>query len=109
MFKLLQKPEFSHTVKLSVPVDGGHDTQTFTARFRALPVSEVTAHDTMTAEGTATYLREILTGWEGVVDDAGEEIAFNDATRDRMIDLPFVRVALLETYNAAMLGAKRGN
>ncbi|PTX37164.1 hypothetical protein C8N34_1539, partial [Gemmobacter caeni] len=37
MFKLLQKPEFSHTVKLSVPVDGGHDTQTFTARFRALP------------------------------------------------------------------------
>lgn len=109
MFKLLQKPEFTHVVKVSVPVAGGHDTQTFTARFRALTVSDAEAHNTLTVEGTNAYLREIFVGWEGVQDDQGEALPFNDATRDRMIDVPFVRMALLETYNAAMMGAKRGN
>lgn len=109
MFKLLQKPEFTHSVKVSVPVAGGHDTQTFTARFRALSVSEADAHNTLTVEGTNEYLRDIFVGWEGVVDDQGVELPFNDANRDQMIDVPFVRIALLETYNAAMMGAKRGN
>lgn len=44
-----------------------------------------------------------------MIDPEGDPIPFNDETRDRMIDVPFVRVALLETYNAAMMGAKRGN
>lgn len=109
MFKLLQNPEFSHTVKLSIPVDGGHDSQTFTARFRALSISEVAAHDTMTTAGTDAYLRDIVVGWEGVIDDQGEPIPFNSANLDRLIDLPFARQALLETYNSAMMGARRGN
>ena len=109
MFKLLQNPEFSHVVKVTIPVNGGHDVQSFTARFRALSISATEQHNTLTAEGTAAYLREIFVGWDGVTDDQGEPIPFNDETRDRMLDVPFVRIALLETYNAAMMGAKRGN
>ena len=109
MFKLLQNPEFTHTVKVQTPVNGGHETQTFQARFRAISVSETEQHNTLTREGTNAYLREIFVGWEGVTDDQGEPMPFNDETRDRMIDIPFVRVALLESYNAAMMGAKRGN
>lgn len=109
MFKLVTNPEFSHSVKVRVPVDSGYDDLTFTARFRALSISEAEAHNTLTSEGTNAYLREIFVGWDGVVDDIGEAVPFNAGTRDRMIDIPFVRVALLETYNAAMIGAKRGN
>lgn len=109
MFKLVKNPEFSHAVKVSIPVDGGYSTQTFTARFRALTVSEAQGHDTMTLEGTNAYLRDVLVGLDGLVDDAGEAISYNDAVRDQVIDLPFCRIALLETYNAAMMGAKRGN
>lgn len=109
MFTLQTRPEFTHKVKVSVPVAGGHESHIFTARFRALTVSEAGRHDTMTVEGTNAYLREILVGWDEVIDPEGDPIPFNDETRDRMIDVPFVRVALLETYNAAMMGAKRGN
>lgn len=109
MFKLLQNPEFDHTVKVQLPVNGGHEAQTFTGRFRALSISDTEQHNTLTTEGTNQYLRAIFVGWEGVSDDQGEPVQFNDANRDRMIDLPFVRMALLETYNAAMMGAKRGN
>lgn len=109
MFKLLQNPEFTHTVKVLTPVNGGHETQTFQGRFRVISITESDQHNTLTAEGTKTYLREIFVGWDGVTDDQGEPVPFNDETRDRLIDVPFVRVALLETYNAAMMGAKRGN
>lgn len=109
MFKLVTNPEFSHTVKVRVPVDSGYDDLTFTARFRALSISEAERHNTLTSEGTNAYLREILVGWEGVVDDVGEAVSFNAASRERMIDVPFVRMALLDTYHTALLGAKRGN
>lgn len=109
MFKLLQNPEFTHTVKVQTPVNGGHETQTFQARFRVIGITDSDQHNTLTAEGTKVYLREIFVGWDGVTDDQGEPVLFNDQTRDQMIDVPFVRVALLETYNSAMMGAKRGN
>ena len=109
MFKLLQSPEFTHTVKVQTPVNGGHELQTFQARFRVISITDSDQHNTLTSEGTKAYLREIFVGWDGVTDDEGEPVAFNDESRDRMIDVPFVRVALLETYNSAMMGAKRGN
>lgn len=105
MFKIDPNPEFSHKVKVRVPVDGGFADQEFTARFRVLPWSEVQATD----GDPAGQLRRIWVGWEGIVDDAGEPVPFSDAARDQMIDLLYVRVAVLETYSVAVAGAKRGN
>ncbi|MGK7664259.1 MULTISPECIES: hypothetical protein [unclassified Marinovum] len=109
MFKVVKNPTFTATVKISAPTEGGFSDGSFTGRFRALSVSDAEDFNLLTAEGTADYLRTILIGWDGVVGDDGEPVSFNDASRDQLLDIPFVRVAILNTYNSAMMGAKRGN
>lgn len=109
MFKITKNPEFSHPVRVKVPTDTGFADHTFTARFRALTITESEKHDTMSTTGTNAFLAEVLVGWEGVTDDEGQPVAFSNAARQALIDIPFARVALLDTYNLAMIGAKRGN
>lgn len=108
MLKIVKNPEFTATVKVSMPQPGGFSEASFTARFRALTVSQAEEFNLMTTEGTTDYLRAILIGWEGVADDDGD-VSFNDAARDELIDVAPIRIALLNSYNAAMMGAKRGN
>lgn len=105
MFKIQQNPEFSHKVKVRVPVDGGFADQEFTARFRVLPWSKVQAHDNDPAE----QLRCILVGWEGIADDDGNDVPYSDAAREQLIDLIYVRLALLRTYTDAVVKARAGN
>lgn len=110
MFKITKTPEFCHQVKVKVPVDGGFETSTFTARFRALTISETEKFDTMTVKGTTDYLRAIFVGWgDDLVGDDLEPVAYSDKQRDQLIDMAPVRQALLETYNAALLGVRQGN
>jgi len=40
MFTLVENPEFTHNVTVSMPVDGGFTEHTFTARFKLLPVED---------------------------------------------------------------------
>lgn len=109
MLKIVKNPEFTSKVKVQVPVEGGTQEQSFTARFRALSVSEGEVFNMLSTEGNTDFLRAILIGWDGVKDEDGEAISFNDASRDQILDIPFVRVAILQTYNQAVMGARRGN
>ncbi|MDO5704036.1 MAG: hypothetical protein Q4G49_03055 [Paracoccus sp. (in: a-proteobacteria)] len=88
-----------------MPVDGGFTDQELTARFRVLPWSETRDTDGDPAE----QLRRIWIGWEGVVDPEGNAVPFSNAARDQLIDLLYVRVAVLEAYSKAITGAKQGN
>ena len=109
MFKVVKNPTFTATVKISAPTEGGVVSSSFTARFKAITISAAEQFNLLSAEGTLNYLRAILIGWEGVADENGEAISFNDAARDELLDIPFVRIGILDTYNAAMRGAKSGN
>lgn len=109
MLKVVKNPEFTATVKVLVPAEGGHSDASFTARFKALTVSQAEAFNMMSVDGTNDWLRTILIGWEGVVDDDGEPVTFNNQVRDELLDVPFIRMAVIQSYNAAMMGAKRGN
>lgn len=105
MLKITANPEFSHKVKVHVPVDGGHIEQEFTARFRVVPWSELQDAERDPAE----QVRRVWVGWEGIVDDNDQPIPFSDIMRDRFIDMLFVRVPVLTAYVSAVSGAKRGN
>lgn len=109
MLKIVKNPEFTATVKVQVPAEGGFSDASFTARFKALTVSEAEAFDLVSVTGTNDWLRTILIGWEGVVGEDGEKVSFNHAIRDELLDVPFIRMAVIQSYNAAMLGARRGN
>lgn len=110
MLKIVKNPEFTAKVKVTVPVNGGSSDASFTGRFRALTVTEAEGFNLATTAGTTEYLRDIFIGWgEDVAEEDGTPLSFNDETRDQLIDIPYVRMGLLATYNAAMSGAKRGN
>lgn len=105
MLKIAQNPEFTHTVKVRVPVDGGFSDHEFNARFRVVPWSQLAAVE----NDAAAQLRLIWVGWDGIVGDDGTPVPYSTAMRDQLIDLMFVRTPLLRAYVDAVTGAKRGN
>jgi hypothetical protein len=61
-----------------------------------------------TAEDAA--LKEMVTGWRGIVDEAGQPIAFSPSALDQLLDLPWVRRGLwTAVYEAASGEAARKN
>lgn len=109
MLKITRNPTFTATVKVQIPTDNGHLEASFKARFKALTISEAEAFDMGTLQGTNDWLRTILIGWDGVVDEDGNPAPFDVGVRDQLLDLPWTRMAVMQAYNGAMLGAKRGN
>ncbi|MFD1914113.1 hypothetical protein [Halodurantibacterium flavum] len=105
MLKISKNPEFTHKVRVRVPVDGGYSDQEFKARFRVLPWDEVEKLDRNPTE----QLRQIWIGWEDIADDQGVPVPYSDAVRDQLAALLYVRVALLSAYSDAISGARRGN
>lgn len=109
MFKLARNPEFTHTVKALIPADGGHEEQSFRARFRLLSAEDMAVHNLFTAEGTETFLKTVLVGLEDIVDEDGNPIPYSDGLRDQVISSIPARVAMIQTYNAACSKARVGN
>lgn len=110
MFKIVENPEFTHTVAFHVPVDGGHARETAEVTFRALPTSQTAE---LLAAGTAQaeceFLERAVVRMEDLADAEGNPVAWNNALRDRLFDQPYVRAALMRAYGAAMAKARTGN
>lgn len=103
MLKVTDTLEFTHPVKVQVPVDGGHITQEFEARFRAVD------DDDLAGLSPKEQLRRVWIGWGKVVDDAKEPVPFSEEMREQLIGRTFIRFAVLRAYAEAVTGGKRGN
>lgn len=105
-----KNPKFSHKVKVKRPVDGGYREDSFTGVFQALSISEAAGFDLLTDAGTDAYLKRIFVGWgEDYVGEDKQPVIYSDAERDELLDDPVVRIAILNTYNGALMGARSGN
>jgi hypothetical protein len=109
MFKISSNPTFTHQVRVSVPINGGHREETFKAKFNVLPTTKIEEFDLTTPAGTSEFLRAALCGLEEVTDDAGNELPYSDELREKMITIPMAREALFKTYFAAISRARLGN
>lgn len=109
MFRIADRPEFTHTVTVSMPVDGGFEEQSFKARFALLPSSEVDDLKVDTAAGMKDFLRRVIVSFDDIVNDAGDPIPYSDKLRDTVLDQQPARLALFRTYFAAVSKAKSGN
>lgn len=110
--KIIRNPAFKAAVRVTVPTEHGQKEQEFTARFRALTVSEQKEYDLGTADGTDAFLRYVLLGWDDLTEEDGAAFEFTPANHAALIDLPYIRVALTRTYFNAINGikaAKAGN
>lgn len=109
MFRVTDNPTFSHPVAVLVPVDGGHEEQTFRATFKVLPSDRESTFDLMTVEGSNGFLKAILVSMDDLVDAQDKPVEYSDRLRDKMCALPFIRTALVKTYFAAIQKATEGN
>lgn len=109
--KLSNTERFYWPVSVNLPVDGGRfEKQEFEALFPRMKVSEVEAlvGKVYTGEikSPRQAVRSIVHGWRGVVDD-GQDVQFNDANVDALLDIPGVANAVFEAFREAMSGAAR--
>lgn len=109
MLKIVKNPEFSVQVKVLVPTDRGQVEHSFKARFRALTRSEEAQYDVFSAASTDDFIRRIVVGWEGLHDEDGQPLEFSEAALNTLIDLHYVRQAIVQAYTAMISGAKNPN
>lgn len=109
MFNIEERPEFTRTVKIAVPADGGFREETMTARFRALPDDEADAFKLDDPEEIKGFLRLILVHLGDLVGEDGKEIVYSDDVRELVLFKSYARNALMRTYFMAVVGAREGN
>jgi hypothetical protein len=109
MFKIITSPEFTHPIAVMVPTDGGHEEQTFKARFRVFPSEKDGEYDLTSPTDLKEYLREVVVSMDDLIGDDKKPVPYSDAVREQMIGLPYVRLELLRTYMAAVTKQRTGN
>lgn len=109
MFKIVKNPEFTHTVPVLVPVDGGHSEQSMKVRFRVVPQDELMNHNLGTADGTESYCRAICVGFADIVGEDDQPIPPSDEVNNILFRQPYVQIALIRAYTQAMSKARLGN
>lgn len=110
MFAIIKDPEFTHEVKVYVPVDDGHQEHTFRARFRVMPPTS--AGDVFELGSTReirSFLQTAVVAIEDVTDEVGKPLKSTPKLIDQLLDMVFVRNALMRTYINAIVGARVGN
>lgn len=112
--KLISHRKFSAKVLVRLPPPPGGEVAeaSFNAHFIALPKAELKAFDLRDDAQVDAFLRRVLVGWDGLIDDGnGPERAlpFQPDTLELVINDLAVTRALLQAYVDTMAGVIRGN
>jgi len=123
-FKLDNKPYYKWPVGFEVPADGGAwEKQSFDGHFARLGqkrveylaeaynrrVRKLQAEEELDEELavlTPKFIAgEILIGWNGIVDDDGNEIPYTQATKERVLEVETVAAAVIQAWSASLQGS----
>jgi hypothetical protein len=108
MYRLDPSPHFWTTVKVRAPGENAK-TETFRAKFRALPIDDFNRHDLSGEEGTRGFLVAALVDIDEIEAPDGSLYRFNDEFASSLINIAHVRAGLVAAYLAAFRDALSGN
>jgi len=109
MFVLKTDHEFEWPVTVRVPVDGGiYASQTFKVRYR-LPADDEMKQMLRTTGDDAVNARKVVAGWSEVKNEHGDDVPFSDELLDKFLRVPWIRVAIWQTFIDASFGIVRKN
>lgn len=106
MLKISKRPEWTHEVAISVPVDGGFENQTCRVRYRLLDEDTLEPTD---PNNTNLILRDVVVRIDDLADETGQPLDWNDSVRDAVFALPFAQAGLIKGYFRSVTGAREGN
>lgn len=107
MFKVVAIPKFTRPVQVLVPTDGGHIEQSFKATFIVEDVEKLS--EIQDEGGQKAVLQRVVCHMDDLVGDDDQALPYSDTLRDQLIGIPYVRIALFQTYLTAVTKAKTGN
>ena len=124
-FVLKQSATYKWPVSFRVPTDGGkYERQSFDAEFNRLPQSRINEIQTEVqarikaaekgeaAEGDISDISiadEVLAGWDGIVDDEGEEVPYSKTSKAELLNVPGLAGSIIEAYFESIAGKKSKN
>ena len=108
MFKITTKPTYKRNVKVDVPMDMGRtERHSFILELKRLSVTETKelVEEAQNKEVTDDeMIRRYAVGWEGVSDENGEPLDFNTANLEAVMDIPYVRKAIMAAFIEDVFG-----
>lgn len=106
-FKLTQKPTFTVVVKVDTPNDkGGFDRSDFKAKFKRVTMDEM---EELRPKSQREVMREVLAGWEDLVDEGNQAVDFNPEHVDVLLNIPPALTALAESFWGNVVKAREKN
>lgn len=106
-FVLKKVSSYKWPVSVEVPVDGGKfKKETFTAIFKKMSRS---AFNDLIEAGDDALIDQIVEGWEGVKDEDGDEVEYNDENKVALFDDPYVLRAVITAYTDSVTGSQAKN
>lgn len=108
-FKINLTPEFVHPVPVMVPVDGGHQEENLTTRFRVLDDEALEDYDLNSTAGLRAMLNAVVITFEDLLDDDDQPTPCTPDLREHFLNLPYVRIGLYLAYRSATTKARLGN
>jgi len=113
MFKLDLSPAYKWPVVVRfVDESGRRHERTFHVLFRRLKKSEIEQITRAQEAGElddAGFMREIVAGWDGIVDAHGRPIPCTDENIARLADIPEVATAIGMAWIESLAGGPRKN
>ena len=108
MFRIKKHDEpIKWPVKVNVPQDNGVvKKQTFHALFQLLPQKDAAA---LIDEGDEAFLMAITKGLEGVQDENGDEAVYSAELVERLVNISYVKTAMIGAYFEMLAGVGRKN
>ena len=100
---------FKWPVQVQEPSDtkpGEFETSEFIAVFKRVGMSKLQDSEVV---DNISLIRKVLVGWEGIVDEDGEEVPFSDEVLAEQVDDADWIKAVLSTYAATYAEAEAGN
>lgn len=119
-FLIQQNPTYRWPLTLSLPVDDGkREKSTFTAIFRRLRQSRIEEiskqarsaqygkEDEAELPSDRDVVREIMAGWDDVIDDEREPVPFTDSALSQMLEIPTVSGQIIAQWFESLEPAKK--
>jgi hypothetical protein len=106
MFNIDSEPTVRAKIEIRLP---GEVPQDFTAAFRVLDVDTFNSFDLSDAESCRAFIQAIVIDLGDIVDGKGKNVPYSGELRDRLVNQPIIRAALVRSYVEEVGRAAQGN
>ena len=104
--RILTRPTWRHTVTATAPTESGPVEEEFSVRYR---LSSIPPADLDPRQDQEAFLRDIVAEVEDMVDDEGQPLPWSEEAWEKVLALPWARLAIVRGYFESVTGARAKN